>query len=172
MSCDSSNETERRTGRAAAPQERGFHPNSPEGKLLLGLYGMVFWGAVFSLFQLLLHLPAIIAYFSEPSHRIVGFVISVLVAFALFAFRLFARALYGVTELAFGVVVLWGSFATVSNTGANKWPIVVAAIYVLVRGFDNLHQGVGSPLKRKRGERKAEQIAPRNSRPAVQLTGS
>ena len=110
---------------------------------------LVFAFAAVALFQAISHLPAIIAYFSMPTHRAFGFALSVLVALALFACRLLVRALYGATELAFGCVVLWDSLSTVSSSGAGRWPIVVAAVYLLVRGFDNLYEGVRAPFKKK-----------------------
>ena len=66
--------------------------------------------------------------------------IAFVAAIALFYVREANRLRYALMELAFGVVSTWYSISALT-IGPGKWPVVVAAIYLIVRGFDNLKTG-------------------------------
>jgi hypothetical protein len=64
---------------------------------------------------------------------------------ALFYFRLKLRSVYGFSEAAVGLVVA-GHLAqdralTISNTGFY-FAVLTAGVYLVVRGLDNVHQGL------------------------------
>src|ERR1700682_1350931 len=70
----------------------------------------------------------------------------------LFAFRLHARALYGFTEAIVGLLIA-GQRAAVET----RWPIedlsfdlavLTAGVYLVVRGLDNVHQGLKKEPRR------------------------
>jgi hypothetical protein len=83
------------------------------------------------------------------------FLSGILVAVTLFFWRIRFRFLYGVIELAFGLYVLWyvadkgrGSFSAAFSTDFDTFQLSVVliqtfgAIYILIRSFDNLLQGL------------------------------
>jgi hypothetical protein len=61
-------------------------------------------------------------------------------ACALFYVRETDRFRYALMELAFAVVSTWYSAATLAKE-PKQWPVVIAAIYLIVRGLDNLKEG-------------------------------
>lgn len=68
-----------------------------------------------------------------------------MVGLSLFYFRLRARAIYGVTEAAIGLVVAAHRVATedVEITSTSFYlAILTASVYLVVRGLDNVHQGL------------------------------
>lgn len=64
----------------------------------------------------------------------------------LFAFRYSTRALYGLTEVAAGVAVAVHRVISPSKIDLNDLglhlALLTAGIYLVVRGFDNIHQGL------------------------------
>ena len=91
-------------------------------------------------------------------------VFGLIVAIAMFLFRLRARLYYGAVEVAFGVFVLWdaagkgrGDFSSDFSNDFSRFQLTVvlaqtfAALYVVIRGLDNCYQGcpkVGAMLDR------------------------
>ena len=83
-------------------------------------------------------------------------------ALSLFLLRTRFRFLYGTFEVAFGLYVLWnasdkgrGAFSSVFSSGFDTFQLSVVliqtfgAIYVLIRGLDNLMQGLPVETKVK-----------------------
>lgn len=63
----------------------------------------------------------------------------------LYAFRERARYYYGLTEAAFACALVHVNVIDLTSLSAQKLAAVAAALYVLVRGLDNLIQGYKSP---------------------------
>jgi hypothetical protein len=60
------------------------------------------------------------------------------------------RSLYGLTEVLIGVVVAVSRVSTISDAGSAiradfLLALLTAGVYLVVRGFDNVHQGVTRP---------------------------
>ncbi len=72
--------------------------------------------------------------------------ISTLIAYSLFIFRLYKRTIYGMTEIIVGlfVSVRHGlSINTIDNADPTFFlAILTAGIYLMVREFDNMHVGI------------------------------
>jgi hypothetical protein len=88
------------------------------------------------------------------------FLSGVLVAVTLFFWRLRFRFVYGIIELGFGLYVLWyvadkgrGSFSAAFSSDFDTFQLSVVliqtfgAIYILVRSFDNLMQGLPTNMR-------------------------
>jgi hypothetical protein len=88
------------------------------------------------------------------------FLSGVLVAITSFFWRIRFRFIYGLIELAFGLYVLWyvadkgrGSFSAAFSTGFDTFQLSVVliqtfgAIYILIRSFDNLLQGLPTYMR-------------------------
>ena len=93
-------------------------------------------------------------YGSTPAHVIAGLVI----AGILYIFRKYHRILYGICEVLVGIAALVQTYPLVQQTcgtfarscRAFPWYVIplatLIAIYILIRGFDNIEQGwKGSP---------------------------
>jgi|SRR5882672_3771276 len=65
----------------------------------------------------------------------------------LFWFRLRRRGLYGTTEALLGVLIAPTKYLGHTATDPDVWiALLTASVYLIVRGFDNIHQGVtGEP---------------------------
>jgi hypothetical protein len=64
---------------------------------------------------------------------------------ALFMIRLKFRSIYGLSEAAIGLWVGVDHIPSISETSVNPdfiLPILTASVYLIVRGFDNVHQGL------------------------------
>jgi hypothetical protein len=70
--------------------------------------------------------------------------IAILCAWGLFIFRNRARFWYGVLEAVVGVSVIYTSIANSSATGLTRLLTVIGGIYIVIRGFDNIDQGISS----------------------------
>jgi len=72
--------------------------------------------------------------------------ISTLIAYSLFIFRLYKRTIYGMTELLVGLLVSVHhglSINVIDNADPTFFlAILTAGIYLMVRGFDNIHVGM------------------------------
>jgi uncharacterized membrane protein len=91
-------------------------------------------------------------YGSTFTHVIAGFVIAVI----LYVFRKYHRVLYGLCEVIVGIVALVQTYPLVRQTCGTfaescepfKWYVIplatFIAIYILIRGFDNIEQGYSS----------------------------
>ena len=86
----------------------------------------------------------------------------IVTALCLFLLRLRFRFLYGLIEVGFGLFVLWdasgkgrGGFGAGFSTGFDTFQMSVVliqtfgAIYVLIRGLDNLLQGLSAETRAK-----------------------
>ena len=60
----------------------------------------------------------------------------------LFSFRLVFRSIYGLSEAGVGLWVGVQQLYTDSAAAALIVPILTASVYLMVRGFDNVHQGL------------------------------
>lgn len=68
------------------------------------------------------------------------------VAFIFFIFRLRFRSLYGISEAVFGFLIAGNKIITENNfeklDSGFFITILTASVYLVVRGFDNIHQGI------------------------------
>ena len=72
---------------------------------------------------------------------------AMLVALLLFVFRLTCRAMYGLSEIATGIGIIVHKTVSDQATLLNQdqgffLAILTAGIYLMVRGMDNVHQGI------------------------------
>jgi hypothetical protein len=87
---------------------------------------------------------------------------SLVLGLILYALRYFVRAFYGLTEAVVGVVIAYTRFAPPPpaaatpgaspidhNSTAFYLALLTAALYLMVRGFDNIHQGLTKDPKDK-----------------------
>jgi len=97
--------------------------------------------------------PDILAWLPGHSFRVIGMILVVLAGAVLFWVRLKFRMLFGLTEVAFACYVAWdkipcvdiasstGNSALAVNASTIAVGLISGSIYLLVRGFDNMHQG-------------------------------
>ncbi|MBK3666156.1 hypothetical protein JJE66_33665 [Bradyrhizobium diazoefficiens] len=96
-----------------------------------------------------------VAILTESRQKPVIIAAGIFVALSLFLLRLRFRVVYGAIEVVFGLYVLWdaagkgrGSFSSGFSSGFDTFQISVVliqtfgAIYILIRGLDNLLQGL------------------------------
>jgi hypothetical protein len=62
------------------------------------------------------------------------------VAFLLFYIREHNRSLYALMELTFALISMWYAVSTITKD-PKQWPVVIGAMYLFVRGLDNLLEG-------------------------------
>lgn len=82
---------------------------------------------------------------SKTSAIILTSLLTLSVGSMLFYFRLRMRAIYGLTEAAIGIVVAGNRALTQIDqfTSSDFYlAILTASVYLIVRGFDNIHQGL------------------------------
>lgn len=82
---------------------------------------------------------------SKTSAVILTSMLTLGVGSILFYFRLRMRAIYGLTEAAIGIVVAGNRAITQIDqfTSSDFYlAILTASVYLIVRGFDNIHQGL------------------------------
>lgn len=82
---------------------------------------------------------------SKTSAVILTALLTLGVGSILFYFRLRMRAIYGLTEAAIGIVVAGNRAITQIDqfTSSDFYlAILTASVYLIVRGFDNIHQGL------------------------------
>lgn len=76
--------------------------------------------------------------------RLIATLLLVAFGISIYAFRRWNRSLYGIAELATGVVALWnivGQLSANSNNGA--WlTILTGSGFLIIRGCDNIQQGL------------------------------
>ena len=84
-------------------------------------------------------------FISGPYRVLVTTLVTFAVGLALFYFRLKLRSVYGFSEAAVGLVVAahlaQDQALTISNTGFY-FALLTAGVYLVVRGLDNVHQGL------------------------------
>ena len=90
-------------------------------------------------------------WFKSPTHSkanvLIGTAIfSIYSALSLFLFRLYLRSLYGLTEAIVGIVVILyladREFTSKGGDLGFYLTFMTGGIYLIVRGFDNIHQGL------------------------------
>ncbi|WP_264523290.1 hypothetical protein [Flavobacterium sp. N502536] len=67
------------------------------------------------------------------------------IGFSLFYFRLYVRSIYGLTEAVIGVIIGVSKILEKENKTVETefyFAILTASIYLIVRGLDNIHQGL------------------------------
>lgn len=82
---------------------------------------------------------------SKTSAVVLTSLLTLSVGSALFYFRLRMRAIYGLTEAAIGIVVAGNRALTQMDQFTSSefyLAILTASVYLIVRGFDNIHQGL------------------------------
>ncbi|HXD92960.1 MAG TPA: hypothetical protein VNX01_07075 [Bacteroidia bacterium] len=80
-------------------------------------------------------------------------VVTFYLGFTLFYIRYKARAIYGMSEAAVGVMVAAYKVSTFQESLISFnfiFVILIASVYLVVRGFDNIHQGLTKEPKDKR----------------------
>lgn len=90
------------------------------------------------------------------------FASGIIIALSLFFWRLRFRFIYGVIEVGFGLYVLWdasgkgrGGFSSGFSSGFDTFQLSIVliqtlgAIYILIRGLDNLLQGLPEQARTK-----------------------
>lgn len=65
---------------------------------------------------------------------------ALIIASVLFYIREYDRFLYALMELAFGLVSTWYAVSTLTSDPTG-WPVVIGAMYLIVRGLDNFKHG-------------------------------
>jgi hypothetical protein len=103
-----------------------------------------------------------VALLTEAQSKPVIVASGIVTALTLFLLRLRFRLLYGAIEVGFGLCVLWnasgkgrGDFSSGFSSGFDTFQISVVliqtfgAIYVLIRGLDNLLQGLPAETRAK-----------------------
>lgn len=76
---------------------------------------------------------------------------ALIMGYALFLFRLKARFFYGVSELLVGLLVAYTQIQSLQKEDqifhpAFAIPLFTASVYLIVRAFDNMHQGRDSDM--------------------------
>jgi hypothetical protein len=96
-------------------------------------------------------LPRISEEVQTTRGRFVAMSLLLALAVALFGLRVRRRSIYGVVELAVGLFIAWRSLDSV-KPGAGPLAAgatLMAGVYLIIRAFDNIHQG-------REGERKRQ----------------
>ena len=108
--------------------------------IFMGISNYAFFVVIKDIF-LWLKSPSI----SKTSAVILTALLTLGVGSILFYFRLRMRAIYGLTEAAIGIVVAGNRAITQIDqfTSSDFYlAILTASVYLIVRGFDNIHQGL------------------------------
>jgi hypothetical protein len=112
------------------------------------IFGSLFIGAMY--YALAASLKDVYLWLRSPSVSrngaiIITILITTVVAFILFYFRLKLRSIYGLTEAAIGLIVAVNRVVDSRTIGFNSnfyLIMLTASIYLIVRGFDDIHQGL------------------------------
>jgi len=83
--------------------------------------------------------------FSKTSGIILTSIFVLCTGLGLFYFRLHMRAIYGITEAAIGIIIGAYRVSTQKDPLSNSdfyLAILSASVFLIVRGFDNIHQGL------------------------------
>jgi hypothetical protein len=75
----------------------------------------------------------------------IAVLVTVFAGIALFYFRLRWRSLYGITETVVGVLIASYRINTRGEFTELVLAVLTASIYLIVRGLDNVHQGLVKP---------------------------
>jgi hypothetical protein len=90
----------------------------------------------------LLPWAAIKAFFARWSGQLLGTAGVLAIGFVLFQLRCRQRAIYGSLEICFATIVCWIAVGQVESQGLAAWIGVMSAAYLVVRGYDNLFEGL------------------------------
>jgi len=98
----------------------------------------------------------------ESPNKTAIFASGIVLAVVLFLLRMRVRVVYGLIEVAFGLYVLWnaagkglGSFSSGFSSGFDTFQLSViliqtfGAIYILIRGLDNLFQALPAETRER-----------------------
>lgn len=110
------------------------------GSMFIGLLIYAAAAAISDLFKVL-SLPEI----SHERTLFAGGLFALIGGAVLFSFRLKYRAVYGLSEATVGVLIAAQKFSDQSENDAGLSffiAFLTAGIYLVVRGFDNMHQGL------------------------------
>lgn len=114
------------------------------GLIALLLIGPLYYSVGVSLKDLYLWIQS--PNLSKNGAMIITVIITLILGLALFYFRLRARSLYGFTEAAIGLTVAANKVAAENSqsiiTSNFYLAILTASVYLVVRGLDNIHQGL------------------------------
>ncbi|MFM2284312.1 MAG: hypothetical protein RL222_1816, partial [Bacteroidota bacterium] len=84
--------------------------------------------------------------FTKSTTIILTVLITAIIGLLLFYFRLRLRSIYGFTEAIFGLIIAGNKIAIQNNLDILNsefyLTLLTAAIYLVVRGLDNIHQGL------------------------------
>lgn len=83
--------------------------------------------------------------FSESSNIILVVILTMFFGVLFFYCRLKWRAIYGITELIFGLIIAANKTTEINSLELNSsfyLTFLTASIYLVVRGLDNIHQGL------------------------------
>jgi hypothetical protein len=97
--------------------------------------------------------------FSKNTTIVLVVIITMIFGLLFFYFRLKLRSIYGITELIFGLIIAANKITEVNSEVLDSsfyLPFLTASIYLVVRGLDNIHQGLNKepidPLAKKINE--------------------
>lgn len=112
--------------------------------VVLGLTGPIYYSTTVAFKDLYLWLQS--PEISKSWAIVFVLVLTIILGFSLFFFRLYARSIYGVTELLVGLGVAVQKISSQESVEITKSSfylvILTASVYLFVRGLDNIHQGL------------------------------
>jgi len=74
--------------------------------------------------------------------NIIGVIIVFIVGFGLYHFKRWSKLVYGIVEVAFALFAGWQGITKTSASGWGEVITVVAAVYLVVRGMDNIYTSI------------------------------
>lgn len=152
---------ETKSGSAAAPTHDlneeifGREPEPPTrdqkvamGFLLVFLWGGLVLGVVFLIsilnwpFLFVTAWDRVQPIFSHAWGRIAASVFFFLFACGLYLLRTYMRSLYGMSEVVVGGAAIWVGVGHASSEALTSVIVIAGAIYIVVRGIDNMFEGM------------------------------
>jgi hypothetical protein len=86
--------------------------------------------------------PSLISLWDDWWSTTIGTIVIALIGWGLFQFRKKNQTLYGFSEIGFALTAIWINLGKLQEeTNATSLIAVVAATYLIVRGFINLEEG-------------------------------
>jgi hypothetical protein len=120
------------------------------GVLIVSLLVMAYFGVIASVYDAYLFVTS--SALSDTSIVVLVALITLLAGLLLFFIRLKWRCAYGLSEAAVGVIVASLKFRADALAATGEMPgaftglaILTAGVYLVVRGLDNIHQGLTKP---------------------------
>jgi len=74
--------------------------------------------------------------------NVVGIIVIFLFGFSLYWFKRKAKLVYGIVEVAFALVAGWQGVTKTSESGISEAVALIASVYFVVRGMDNIYVGL------------------------------